>query len=93
MTQTRDLVLMGLFAAMVAALGLLPKVTLGFGVPITAQTMGVMLPVRFWVHEGVPGPWPSSWCWWPSGCPFWPEGAAVSEFSRARRAASLWGLS
>lgn len=43
MTQTRDLVLMGLFAAVVAGLGLLPKVTLGLGVPITAQTMGVML--------------------------------------------------
>lgn len=42
-TTTRDLVLMGLFAAVMAALGLLPKVTLGFGVPITAQSMGVML--------------------------------------------------
>jgi len=40
---TRDLVLMGLFAAVMAALGLMPKITLGFGVPITAQSMGVML--------------------------------------------------
>lgn len=40
---TRDLVLMGLFAAVIAALGLMPKITLGLGVPITAQSMGVML--------------------------------------------------
>lgn len=32
-----------LFAAMIAALGLVPQITLGFGVPITAQTLGVML--------------------------------------------------
>lgn len=42
-SATRDLVLMGLFAAVIAALGLLPKISLGFGVPITAQSMGVML--------------------------------------------------
>lgn len=43
-TSTRDLVLMGLFAAVIAALGLLPKVALPVGgVPITAQSMGVML--------------------------------------------------
>lgn len=40
---TRDLVLMGLFAAVIAALGLMPKISLGIGVPITAQSMGVML--------------------------------------------------
>lgn len=43
LTGTRDLALMGLFAAVIAALGLMPKVTLGIGVPITAQSMGVML--------------------------------------------------
>ncbi|MDG3088506.1 biotin transporter BioY [Vibrio hannami] len=32
-----------LFAALIAALGLIPKITLAFGVPITAQSMGVML--------------------------------------------------
>ncbi|TPE51626.1 biotin transporter BioY [Amaricoccus solimangrovi] len=32
-----------LFAAMIAALGLVPQITLGFGVPITAQSLGVML--------------------------------------------------
>ncbi|MFC3024495.1 biotin transporter BioY [Vibrio zhugei] len=32
-----------LFAAFIAALGLVPKLTLGFGVPITAQTLGIML--------------------------------------------------
>ncbi|WP_041796417.1 biotin transporter BioY [Pararhodospirillum photometricum] len=39
----RDLVLMGLFAAIIAALGLLPKITLPLGLFISAQTMGVML--------------------------------------------------
>ena len=32
-----------LFAALIAVLGLLPKLSLGFGVPITAQSLGVML--------------------------------------------------
>ncbi|MEE2860382.1 MAG: biotin transporter BioY [Paracoccus sp. (in: a-proteobacteria)] len=32
-----------LFAALIAALGVVPPITLGFGVPITAQTLGVML--------------------------------------------------
>jgi biotin transport system substrate-specific component len=41
--STRDLVLMGLFAAIMAALGLLPSFTLPLGVPITAQSMGCML--------------------------------------------------
>lgn len=39
----RSLTLIALFAALIAALGLIPKFTLGFGVPITAQTLGVML--------------------------------------------------
>lgn len=42
--STRDLVLISLFAAIIAALGLLPPITLGiFPVPITAQSLGVML--------------------------------------------------
>lgn len=32
-----------LFAALIAVLGFLPKLSLGFGVPITAQSLGVML--------------------------------------------------
>jgi biotin transport system substrate-specific component len=32
-----------LFAALIAALGLIPKITLTFGVPITAQGLGIML--------------------------------------------------
>ncbi len=32
-----------LFAALIAALGLVPKITLAFGVPITAQSLGIML--------------------------------------------------
>lgn len=42
--STRDLVHVALFAAITAALGLIPPLTLGvFPVPITAQTLGVML--------------------------------------------------
>lgn len=39
----RDIVFVALFAALIAALGLIPPLVLGFGVPITAQSMGVML--------------------------------------------------
>lgn len=39
----RKLALIALFAALIAALGLIPKVTLAFGVPVTAQSLGVML--------------------------------------------------
>jgi biotin transport system substrate-specific component len=42
--KTRDLVHVALFAALVAALGLMPPLELAFStVPITAQTLGVML--------------------------------------------------
>ena len=42
--KTRDLVHVALFAALVAALGLMPPLTLPLiPVPITAQTLGVML--------------------------------------------------
>lgn len=42
--NTRDLVLIALFAAIIVVLGLIPPITLGFiPVPITAQSMGVML--------------------------------------------------
>jgi biotin transport system substrate-specific component len=41
---TRDLVLVALFTAIIVVLGLIPPITLGFiPVPITAQSMGVML--------------------------------------------------
>ncbi|MEN8832167.1 MAG: biotin transporter BioY [Pacificibacter sp.] len=39
----RNLTLIALFAALIAALGLIPAFTLAFGVPITAQSLGVML--------------------------------------------------
>ena len=35
--------MIALLCALIAALGLVPKLTLGFGVPITAQSLGVML--------------------------------------------------
>lgn len=42
--NTRDLVHIALFAAIIAALGLIPPLMLGFiPVPITAQSLGVML--------------------------------------------------
>ncbi len=42
--KTRDLAYVALFAALVAVLGLVPPVPVaGFPVPITAQTLGVML--------------------------------------------------
>lgn len=39
----RNIALIALFAALIAAMGLIPQVTLPFGVPITAQSLGVML--------------------------------------------------
>jgi len=39
----RNLVFIALFAALIAALGLIPKIDLAFGVPITAQSLGIML--------------------------------------------------
>ena len=39
----KNIALISLFAALIAVLGLIPQITLGFGVPITAQTLGVML--------------------------------------------------
>lgn len=42
--STRDLVLSALFAAIIVALGLLPPISLGvIPVPITAQSLGVMM--------------------------------------------------
>lgn len=39
----RNVVFIALFAALIAALGLIPKITLAGGVPITAQSLGIML--------------------------------------------------
>lgn len=39
----KNVALIALFAALIAALGLIPKITLGSGIPITAQSMGIML--------------------------------------------------
>lgn len=39
----RSLTLISLFAALIAALGLIPSLTLLSGIPITAQSMGIML--------------------------------------------------
>ncbi|UYV38706.1 biotin transporter BioY [Rhodobacteraceae bacterium D3-12] len=39
----KNIAYVALFAAVIAALGVLPKLSLGFGVPITAQSLGVML--------------------------------------------------
>lgn len=42
-TPSRSLSLVALFAALMAVFGLIPKIDLPFGVPITIQTLGVML--------------------------------------------------
>jgi len=42
-TSTLSLALVSLFAALIAVLGLIPKIDLPLGVPITLQTLGVML--------------------------------------------------
>lgn len=39
----RNIALVALFAALIAVLGLIPKLTLAAGIPITAQSLGVML--------------------------------------------------
>jgi len=39
----KNIAYIALFAALIAALGLVPKITLAFGVPITAQSLGIML--------------------------------------------------
>lgn len=47
--KTKELVYAALFAAFIAVLGLIPPIPLGFiPVPITAQTLGVMLAGCFW---------------------------------------------
>lgn len=43
MSMERNVAQIALFAALIAALGLIPQLTLAFGVPITAQSLGVML--------------------------------------------------
>jgi biotin transport system substrate-specific component len=43
MTMERSVTQVALFAALIAALGLIPQLTLAFGVPITAQSLGIML--------------------------------------------------
>lgn len=42
-TRNQSIALVALFAALMAVLGLIPKIDLPFGVPITMQTFGVML--------------------------------------------------
>ena len=41
--SSRSLALVSLFAALIAVFGLIPKIDLPLGVPITLQTLGVML--------------------------------------------------
>lgn len=43
MTSTRSLSYISLFAALIAVFGLVPKIDLPFGVPITLQSLGIML--------------------------------------------------
>lgn len=41
--QSESMALVGLFAALIAVMGLIPKIDLPLGVPITVQTLGVMM--------------------------------------------------
>lgn len=43
MTKEQNIAQIALFTALIAALGLIPQLTLAFGIPITAQSLGVML--------------------------------------------------
>lgn len=43
MSTERTIAQIALFTALIAALGLIPQLTLAFGVPITAQSLGIML--------------------------------------------------
>jgi biotin transport system substrate-specific component len=42
-TSSHSIALIALFAALIAVLGLVPRIDLPLGVPITAQSLGVML--------------------------------------------------
>ncbi len=42
-TKENDLVMIALFAALIAVLGLIPAIPMPWGVPVTAQSLGVML--------------------------------------------------
>lgn len=42
-SQSESMALVGLFAALIAVMGLIPKIDLPIGVPITLQTLGVMM--------------------------------------------------
>ena len=42
-TSSLSIALVSLFAALIAVFGLIPKIDLPLGVPITLQTLGVML--------------------------------------------------
>ena len=53
MTMERTVTQVALLTALIAALGLIPQLTLAFGVPITAQSLGVSCSVvLYWGHVG-----------------------------------------
>jgi biotin transport system substrate-specific component len=43
MMMEKNIAYIALFAALIAVLGLVPQITLAFGIPVTAQSLGVML--------------------------------------------------
>lgn len=43
MTREKNIAFIALFAALIAALGLIPAINMPWGVPVTAQSLGVML--------------------------------------------------
>ena len=78
-STSRDLALVATFAGVVAALGLVPAFTPpGFTVPITAQSLGVMLAgAILGARRGFLVAGSCCWCWSRSGLPLLAGGAAA----------------
>ncbi|MFC6678547.1 hypothetical protein ACFQE7_21645 [Nonomuraea ferruginea] len=80
-----DVARVAVFAALIAVLGLVPGVSLFGGlVPVTAQTLGVMLAGL--ILGSRRGRW-QCWCcsrWWRWGCRSWPGAGAGSASSPSR---------
>jgi hypothetical protein len=70
-----------LFAALMAVMGLIPKIDLPFGVPITIQSLGVMLAGVMLGPGAACSPWRCFSQPWPWACPCCLAAAAASASS------------
>ena len=82
----RSVTHVALFAALIAVLGLVPRIDLAAGVPITAQSLGIMLCARFLGPDGVRWRCCCFWLWWLPVCRCFREGAGALAF----RLPPLW---